>query len=82
MLNNLYLLRHHYEELHTAEQYNDDVDTVKYAKKRRMQEDSFEGASEHKRRGGSHAAVYGYFVFISSLFQSTPASTVFSLTHH
>ncbi|XP_062283299.1 nicotinamide/nicotinic acid mononucleotide adenylyltransferase 1 [Scomber scombrus] len=48
------VVRHHYEELHTAEQYNDDVDTVKYAKKRRMQEDSFEGASEHKRRGNTH----------------------------
>lgn len=44
--------RHYHEELHEAEQNNDDVDTVKYAKKRRVEENYFESSSHHKRRDG------------------------------
>ncbi|XP_067449707.1 nicotinamide/nicotinic acid mononucleotide adenylyltransferase 1 [Thunnus thynnus] len=47
------VVRHHYEELLTTEQNNDDVDTVKYTKKRRIQENC-EGTSEHKRRDNPH----------------------------
>ncbi|KAM3617210.1 uncharacterized protein V6R79_003416 [Siganus canaliculatus] len=43
--------RHHYEDLLAAHENHDDVDTVKYAKKRRIQEDYFEGSS-HQKRGG------------------------------
>nr|XP_046254117.1 nicotinamide/nicotinic acid mononucleotide adenylyltransferase 1-like [Scatophagus argus] len=46
------VVRHHYDELLAAEQNNDDVDTVKYAKKRRIKENYFEGSSHHKRRDG------------------------------
>ncbi|XP_049919912.1 nicotinamide/nicotinic acid mononucleotide adenylyltransferase 1 [Epinephelus moara] len=46
------VIRHHYEELLAAEQNNDDVDTVKYAKKRRIEENFTEGSSYHKRRDG------------------------------
>ncbi|XP_041801619.1 nicotinamide/nicotinic acid mononucleotide adenylyltransferase 1 [Chelmon rostratus] len=44
------VVRHHYDELLAAEQNCDDVDTVKCAKKRRIQEDYFEGSSNHKGR--------------------------------
>lgn len=46
------VIRHHYDELLAAEQNNDDVDTVKYAKKRRFEENFTEGSSHHKRRDG------------------------------
>lgn len=46
------VIRHHYDELLAAEQNNDDVDTVKYAKKRRIEENFTEGSSHHKRRDG------------------------------
>ncbi|XP_070766025.1 nicotinamide/nicotinic acid mononucleotide adenylyltransferase 1 [Enoplosus armatus] len=46
------VVRHHYEEVLAAEQNKDDVDTVKYAKKRRIEENYFEGSSHHKRRDG------------------------------
>lgn len=36
-----------------AEQKNDDVDTVKYAKKRRIEGNYFEDSSHDKRRGMS-----------------------------
>uniref|UniRef100_A0A3B5A0D8 Nicotinamide-nucleotide adenylyltransferase n=1 Tax=Stegastes partitus TaxID=144197 RepID=A0A3B5A0D8_9TELE len=44
------VVRHHYEEL-LAMENNDDVDTVKYAKKRRIQ-DCFESSSNHKGSDG------------------------------
>lgn len=44
--------RHHYEELLSAEHNEDDVDTVKYAKKRRIEENYFEASAHHKRRDG------------------------------
>ncbi|XP_029292520.1 nicotinamide/nicotinic acid mononucleotide adenylyltransferase 1 [Cottoperca gobio] len=43
------VVRHHYDEMLEAEQNTDDVDTVKYAKKRRIEE-NYEGSSRHKRR--------------------------------
>ncbi|XP_039655239.1 nicotinamide/nicotinic acid mononucleotide adenylyltransferase 1 [Perca fluviatilis] len=46
------VIRHHYDEMLAAEQNNDDVDTVKYAKKRRIEENYFEGSSYHKSRDG------------------------------
>lgn len=46
------VVRHHYDELLAAEQNNDDVDTVKYAKKRRIAENYLQGSSHHKRRDG------------------------------
>lgn len=46
------VVRHHYDELLAAEHNRDDVDTVNYAKKRRMKENSFEGSS-HNRSGGT-----------------------------
>ncbi|XP_029975136.1 nicotinamide/nicotinic acid mononucleotide adenylyltransferase 1 [Salarias fasciatus] len=45
------VVRHHYNELLTSEQSKDDVDTVKFAKKRRVEENSFEGSSHHRKRG-------------------------------
>uniref|UniRef100_A0A3Q3LJE1 Nicotinamide-nucleotide adenylyltransferase n=3 Tax=Mastacembelus armatus TaxID=205130 RepID=A0A3Q3LJE1_9TELE len=45
------VIRHHYEELLEAEQNKDDVDTVKYTKKRRIEENYFEGSAHLKRRG-------------------------------
>lgn len=45
----LYSLRHHYEEQMVAEQNDDDVDTVRYAKKRRY----LEGSTHPKVRGRS-----------------------------
>ena len=70
----LYPFRHHYEDLLAAEENNDDVDTVKYAKKRRIEENNFEGSSQHKRKGGSltHMLRNLSIVFSvnSSLFQS------------
>uniref|UniRef100_A0A3Q3KAI0 Nicotinamide-nucleotide adenylyltransferase n=1 Tax=Monopterus albus TaxID=43700 RepID=A0A3Q3KAI0_MONAL len=46
------VVRHHYDEL-AAEQNDDDVDTVKYSKKRRINKQvyCFEGSSHQKRRG-------------------------------
>lgn len=44
------VVRHHYDELLAGEQNKDDVDTVKYAKKRRIKENNFEGSCHHKRR--------------------------------
>lgn len=46
------VVRHHYDELLAAEWIHDDVDTVKNAKKRRIEENYFEGSSHHKRRDG------------------------------
>ncbi|XP_019743559.1 nicotinamide/nicotinic acid mononucleotide adenylyltransferase 1, partial [Hippocampus comes] len=46
----LYLLRHHHSELTAAKQDADDVDTVKYAKKRRIEENHVESASYHNKR--------------------------------
>ncbi|XP_068589412.1 nicotinamide/nicotinic acid mononucleotide adenylyltransferase 1 [Cebidichthys violaceus] len=46
------VIRHHYDKLLTAEQSNDDVDTVKYAKKRRVEENYFEKSSHYTRRDG------------------------------
>ncbi|XP_029011540.1 retinoid-binding protein 7a isoform X1 [Betta splendens] len=47
------VVRHHYEELLASEQNKDAVDSVKYAKKRRIEDDYFGSASHTKRRGGS-----------------------------
>uniref|UniRef100_A0A3Q1BME4 Nicotinamide-nucleotide adenylyltransferase n=2 Tax=Amphiprion ocellaris TaxID=80972 RepID=A0A3Q1BME4_AMPOC len=44
------VVRHHYEEL-LAMENNDDVDTVKYVKKRRIEE-NFEGSASHNGRDG------------------------------
>ncbi|XP_032377529.1 nicotinamide/nicotinic acid mononucleotide adenylyltransferase 1 [Etheostoma spectabile] len=46
------VVRHHYDEMLAAEQNNDAVDTVKCAKKRRIEENYFEDSSYHKRRDG------------------------------
>ncbi|XP_047463880.1 nicotinamide/nicotinic acid mononucleotide adenylyltransferase 1 [Mugil cephalus] len=46
------VVRHHYEELLAAEQNHDDVDTVKYAKKRRIEEKYIESSAQHRRRDG------------------------------
>ncbi|XP_040050199.1 nicotinamide/nicotinic acid mononucleotide adenylyltransferase 1 [Gasterosteus aculeatus] len=43
------VVRHHYDQLQPAEQTDDDVDTVKYAKKRRA-----EKPSHRTKRGGPH----------------------------
>lgn len=45
----LYSRRHHYEEQMATEQNDDDVDTVRYAKKRRY----LEGSTHPKIRGRS-----------------------------
>lgn len=44
------VVRHHNDELLAAEQNNDDVDTVMYPKKRRVEENQFEGSSFYKQR--------------------------------
>ncbi|XP_077370862.1 nicotinamide/nicotinic acid mononucleotide adenylyltransferase 1 isoform X1 [Festucalex cinctus] len=44
------VIRHHYSELTTTKQDGDDVDTVKYVKKRRIEENCVESASYHKKR--------------------------------
>ncbi|KAM4563964.1 nicotinamide/nicotinic acid mononucleotide adenylyltransferase 1-like [Odontesthes bonariensis] len=46
------VVRHHYEELLAAEINSDDVDTVKYGKKRRFEEKYFEGSAHRKRSDG------------------------------
>ncbi|XP_047233540.1 retinoid-binding protein 7a isoform X1 [Girardinichthys multiradiatus] len=46
------VVRHHYEELLAAEYNKDDVDTVQYAKKRRIEENSFESSDHHRKRDG------------------------------
>lgn len=47
------VVRHHFEELVSAEKNNDDVDTVKISKKRRIEEHAPEcPSSYHTRRGG------------------------------
>lgn len=82
----LYPRRYHYDKLLAAEQNNDDVDTVKYAKKRRIQENYFEGSSHHKKRGRSCVRLCNLSIVLSvnpSLVRSLipdkldPASTVF-----
>ncbi|KAI3357351.1 hypothetical protein L3Q82_015784 [Scortum barcoo] len=45
------VVRHHYDRLLAAEQNEDDVDTVKYAKKRRLEENHSEDSSHHRRDG-------------------------------
>ncbi|KAM6981966.1 nicotinamide/nicotinic acid mononucleotide adenylyltransferase 1-like [Tautogolabrus adspersus] len=44
------VVRHHYDDLLAAEQNIDDVDTVKYTKKRRVEENHFEGSSSRRGR--------------------------------
>ncbi|XP_074537610.1 nicotinamide/nicotinic acid mononucleotide adenylyltransferase 1 [Halichoeres trimaculatus] len=44
------VVRHHNDEMLAAEQNNDDVDTVMYPKKRRVEENQFEGSSCYKQR--------------------------------
>ncbi|CAG6021323.1 unnamed protein product [Menidia menidia] len=46
------VVRHHYEEMLSAEHNSDDVDTVKYGKKRRVEENCFEGSVHQKKRDG------------------------------
>ncbi|XP_054633022.1 nicotinamide/nicotinic acid mononucleotide adenylyltransferase 1 [Dunckerocampus dactyliophorus] len=46
------VVRHHYSLLTTDEQDGDNVDTVKYAKKRRIEENYVESASHHNKRVG------------------------------
>nr|XP_043895032.1 nicotinamide/nicotinic acid mononucleotide adenylyltransferase 1-like isoform X1 [Solea senegalensis] len=46
------VVRHHYEELLALEQKSDDTDTVKYAKKRRIEENCFQSSSHQKMRDG------------------------------
>ncbi|KAM6924885.1 nicotinamide/nicotinic acid mononucleotide adenylyltransferase 1-like [Xenentodon cancila] len=46
------VVRHHYEDLLAAEHNIDDVDTVKYTKKRRIEEHYIEDSVHHKRRDG------------------------------
>ncbi|KAM9343006.1 nicotinamide/nicotinic acid mononucleotide adenylyltransferase 1 [Pholidichthys leucotaenia] len=45
------VVRHHYEELLTAEQKDDDVDTVKYTKKRRIEDHNLEPSSHQSKSG-------------------------------
>ncbi|KAJ4933936.1 hypothetical protein JOQ06_006744 [Pogonophryne albipinna] len=45
------VVRHYYKEMLETEQNTDDVDTVKYAKKRRIEENHF-GASSHQKKDG------------------------------
>ncbi|XP_063737989.1 nicotinamide/nicotinic acid mononucleotide adenylyltransferase 1 [Eleginops maclovinus] len=45
------VVRHYYKEMLEAEQNTDDVDTVKHAKKRRIEENRFGGSSHHKKDG-------------------------------
>ncbi|KAF7667303.1 hypothetical protein LDENG_00066160 [Lucifuga dentata] len=47
------VVRHHYGELEPVEQGNDEVDTVKYPKKRKIKEKCLEGSSCHRGRDGS-----------------------------
>ncbi|XP_062316271.1 nicotinamide/nicotinic acid mononucleotide adenylyltransferase 1 isoform X1 [Osmerus eperlanus] len=47
------VVRHHYEELVSGQQHNDEVDTIKYAKKRRIAEHAYESPSSlHTRKDG------------------------------
>ncbi|XP_012705901.2 nicotinamide/nicotinic acid mononucleotide adenylyltransferase 1 [Fundulus heteroclitus] len=46
------VVRHHQEELLAAEHNKDDVDTVKCAKKRRIEENSFESSDHHRKLDG------------------------------
>ncbi len=46
-----------------AEHNKDDVDTVKFAKKRRVEENNFEGSSHHGRRGKSCADTNDYVTY-------------------
>ncbi|KAM6978109.1 nicotinamide/nicotinic acid mononucleotide adenylyltransferase 1-like [Aplochiton taeniatus] len=48
------VVRHHYEELVATEQNDDEVDTVKYLKKRRIEALTFESTSSHNARRDSH----------------------------
>nr|XP_061802363.1 nicotinamide/nicotinic acid mononucleotide adenylyltransferase 1-like isoform X1 [Nerophis lumbriciformis] len=45
------VIRHYYSKLSAVEQDGDDVDTVKYAKKRRIEENNDESASNNNTRG-------------------------------
>ncbi|XP_056129032.1 nicotinamide/nicotinic acid mononucleotide adenylyltransferase 1 isoform X1 [Lampris incognitus] len=44
------VVRHHYEEVAADEHNSDEVDAMKYAKKRRIEENSHEGSSRHAWR--------------------------------
>lgn len=44
------VVRHHYQKLAAVEQNNDDVDTVKFAKKRRIEENCHQGSSHQRSR--------------------------------
>ncbi|XP_017273091.1 nicotinamide/nicotinic acid mononucleotide adenylyltransferase 1 [Kryptolebias marmoratus] len=46
------VIRHHYEELVAAEHNIDDVDTVKYGKKRRVEEKYIDSSAHPKRKDG------------------------------
>ncbi|XP_040010018.1 nicotinamide/nicotinic acid mononucleotide adenylyltransferase 1-like [Xiphias gladius] len=48
------VVRHHYEKLLAAQQNSDEVDRVKYTKKRRIEENYFGSSSHQKRRDGPH----------------------------
>ncbi|XP_015233595.1 PREDICTED: nicotinamide/nicotinic acid mononucleotide adenylyltransferase 1 [Cyprinodon variegatus] len=48
------VVRHHYEEIIAAEHNKDDVDTVKHAKKRRIEEKRFESSDQNKKRDAPH----------------------------
>uniref|UniRef100_A0A3Q3GB96 Nicotinamide-nucleotide adenylyltransferase n=1 Tax=Labrus bergylta TaxID=56723 RepID=A0A3Q3GB96_9LABR len=47
------VVRHHYDDLLAAEQNIDDVDTVKYTKRRRVEENHFQGSSSDRGRDSS-----------------------------
>ncbi|KAJ0064317.1 hypothetical protein NL108_001645, partial [Boleophthalmus pectinirostris] len=44
------VVRHHYNELLAQEQNNDDVDTVKYGKKRRIEDNHYVASSAPQNR--------------------------------
>lgn len=64
-----FICRHYNGELLAAEQNNDDVDTVKYTKKRRIEDNYFKGSSRQKSRGLSCVSVYSL-----QLQQCSPSS--------
>lgn len=51
----LFFRRHHYEELTAGAYDGDEVDTVKYPKKRRMEDNHIEASSHHAGRRRSSA---------------------------
>ena len=60
--------RHHYGELISAEENKDDVDTAKYAKKQRIDENYFESSAYSERGGESHRNICDCIILLASSF--------------